>query len=117
MNTIRWGIIGPGSIVAKLADTIKRMNGVELEGVASRFTEYALTEISSVFDDEMRGYGPCNASFYEAMDIAQSELESDFNRLSKLEFKEYVGNLKYAEYRCEAICKRLEEIEKEAQNL
>ena len=40
-----------------------------------------------------------------------------FKSLSKTEFKEYVGNLKYAEYRCEEIYKRLEEIEREVCNL
>ena len=37
--------------------------------------------------------------------------------MTKEEFKDYVGNLKYAEYRCEAIYERLEEIEKEREAL
>ena len=65
----------------------------------------------------MRGYGPCTAGFYEAVSLAEADLEYDFKRYSKEEFKEYVGNLKYAEYRCEAIYERLEEIEKEAEEL
>ena len=56
----------------------------EFEGIK----EYSLNKISSIFELEMRGYGPCT-----------------------------VGNLKYAEYRCEAIYERLEEIEKEREAL
>ena len=81
----------------------------EFEGVE----EYCLTDISSVFSTEMRGWGPCSAGFYEAMDLALDDLEDVFKKSSKEEFKEYVGNLKYAEYRCEEIYKRLEEIEEE----
>ena len=85
----------------------------EFEGVE----EYCLTDISSVFSTEMRGWGPCSAGFYEAMDLALDDLEDVFKKFSKEEFKEYVGNLKYAEYRCEEIYKRLEEIEDEASEL
>ena len=85
----------------------------EFDGVIG----YSLTNISSVFALEMRGWGPCPAGFYEAMEAALSSLESDFKRYSKEEFKEYVGDLKYAEYRCEEIYKRLEEIEREALEL
>ena len=85
----------------------------EFEGVE----EYCLTDISSVFSTEMRGWGPCSAGFYEAMDLALDDLEYVFKKSSKEEFKEYVGNLKYAEYRCEEIYKRLEEIEEEASEL
>ena len=85
----------------------------EFEGVE----EYCLTDISSMFLTEMRGWGPCPAGFYEAMDLAQDDLEHNFKKYSKEEFKEYVGNLKYAEYRCEEIYKRLEEIETEAEEL
>ena len=85
----------------------------EFEGVE----EYCLTDISSVFSTEMRGWGPCSAGFYEAMDLALDDLEDVFKKFSKEEFKEYVGNLKYAEYRCEEIYKRLEEIEEEASEL
>ena len=85
----------------------------EFEGIK----EYSLNKISSIFELEMRGYGPCTAGFYEAVSLAEADLEYDFKRYSKEEFKEYVGNLKYAEYRCEAIYERLEEIEKEAEEL
>ncbi|WP_195990254.1 hypothetical protein [Clostridium sp. D53t1_180928_C8] len=81
----------------------------EFEGIK----EYSLSEISSIFQAEMRGWGPCSAGFYEAISLAEADLEYDFKRYSKEEFKEYAGNLKYAEFRCEAIYERLEEIEKE----
>ena len=85
----------------------------EFEGIK----EYSLNKISSIFELEMRGYGPCTAGFYEAVSLAEADLEYDFKRYSKEEFKEYAGNLKYTEYRCEAIYERLEEIEKEVENL
>ena len=85
----------------------------EFEGVK----EYSLTDISSVFTIEMRGWGPCSAGFYEGIELSLSELEYDFKKYSKEEFKEYVGSLKYAEYRCEQIYKRLEEIGEEASRL
>ena len=85
----------------------------EFEGVK----KYSIYKISSIFELEMRGYGPCTAGFYEAVSLAEADLEYDFKRYSKEEFKEYVGNLKYAEYRCEAIYERLEEIEKEREAL
>ena len=65
----------------------------------------------------MRGWGPCSAGFYEAISLAEDDLEDEFKSLSKAEFKEYVGNLKYAEYRCEEIYIRLEEIDDEVEEL
>ena len=90
---------------------------IEVDDEFDGVIEYSLTDISSIFILEMRGWGPCSAGFYEAISLAEADLEYDFKRLSKTEFKEYVGNLKYAEYRCEEIYKRLEEIEKEAEAL
>ena len=83
---------------------------IEVDDEFDGVIEYSLTDISSIFTLEMRGWGPCSAGFYEA-------IEDEFKSLSKTEFKEYVGNLKYAEYRCEEIYKRLEEIEREALEL
>ena len=85
----------------------------EFDGVIG----YSLTNISSIFALEMRGWGPCSAGFYEAISLAEGDLEYEFKTLSKTEFKEYVGNLKYAEYRCEEIYKRLKQIEREASRL
>ena len=82
----------------------------EFEGIK----EYSLNKISSIFELEMRGYGQFTPGFYEAIGLAEADLEYDFKRYSKEEFKVYVGNLKYAEFRCEAIYERLEEIQKEA---
>lgn len=90
---------------------------IEVDDEFDGVIEYSLTEISSVFSTEMRGWGPCSAGFYEAMDLALDDLEDVFKKFSKEEFKEYVGNLKYAEYRCEEIYKRLEKIETEAEEL
>ena len=45
------------------------------------------------------------------------KFKNEINKYSKEEFKEYVGSLKYTEYRCEEIYQRLEEIEKEALEL
>ena len=90
---------------------------IEVDDDFEGIKEYSINKISSIFELEMRGYGPCTAGFYEAVSLAEADLEYDFIRYSMEEFKEYVGNLKYAEYRCEAIYERLEEIEKEAETL
>ena len=90
---------------------------IEVDDEYEGIKEYSLSKISSIFLSEMRGWGPCSAGFYEAISLAEDDLEDDFKSLSKTEFKEYVGNLKYAEYRCEEIYIRLEEVEKEAKEL
>lgn len=90
---------------------------IEVDDEFDGIIEYSLIEISSIFLTEMRGWGPCSAGFYEAMDLALDDLEDDFNKYTKEEFKEYAGSLKYAEYRCEQIYKRLEEIGEEASRL
>ena len=90
---------------------------IEVDDEFDGVIEYSLTDISSIFTLEMRGWGPCSAGFYEAISLAEGELEYEFKRLSKKEFKEYVGNLKYAEYRCEEIYERLKQIEREALEL
>lgn len=90
---------------------------IEVDDDFDGIKEYPINKISSIFKLEMRGVGPCTAGFYEAVSLAEADLEYDFKRYSKEEFKEYVGNLKYAEYRCEAIYERLEEIEKEVEEL
>ena len=90
---------------------------IEIDHEYDGLEEYQLSKISSIFLSEMRGWGPCSAGFYEAISLAEGELEYEFKRLSKKEFKEYVGNLKYAEYRCEEIYERLKQIEREALEL
>ena len=90
---------------------------IEVDDEFDGVIEYSLTEISSVFALEMRGWGPCSAGFYETMESALNDLENNFKTYSKEEFKEYVGDLKYAEYRCEEIYKRLKEIAREASKL
>ena len=90
---------------------------IEIDHEYDGLEQYKLSKISSIFLSEMRGWGPCSAGFYEAISLAEDDLEDEFKSLSKTEFKEYVGNLKYAEYRCEEIYIRLEAIEKEAKEL
>ena len=90
---------------------------IEVDDEYEGIKEYSLSKISSIFLMEMRGWGPCPAGFYEAISLAEDDLEDDFKSLSKTEFKEYVGNLKYAEYRCEEIYERLKQIEREALEL
>ena len=62
----------------------------EFEGVK----EYFLTDISSVFTVEMRGWGPCSSGFYEEIELRLSELEYDFKKYSKEEFKELTKRMK-----------------------
>ncbi|WP_297135635.1 hypothetical protein [Terrisporobacter sp.] len=79
--------------------------------------EYALEEISEIFLTEMRGWGPCSAQLEEAISMAQSEVESEYKNMTKEEYIQYVGGLYYMELRCEEIYVRLEQIEKEAEEL
>lgn len=89
---------------------------IEVEDKFDGIVEYELEDISSIFSTEMKGWGPCSAGFYEAINIAQSDLEYEFKikKYTKDEFIKYAGGLKYAECRCEEIYKRLEEIEEAA---
>lgn len=79
--------------------------------------EYVLEEISEIFLTEMRGWGPCSAQLEEAISMAQSEVESEYKNMTKEEYIQYVGGLYYMELRCEEIYVRLEQIEKEAEEL
>lgn len=49
--------------------------------------------------------------------MAQSEVESEYKRMSKEEYIQYVGGLYYMEQRCEEIYVRLQQIEREADEL
>ena len=51
-----------------------------------------------------------NKKIFDNKKTKQRYLDYAFKKFSKEEFKEYVGNLKYAEYICEEIYKRFEEI-------
>lgn len=79
--------------------------------------EYGITEVSSIFAEEMEGFGPCPAGFYEGFQLATNEIDSEFRRMNKKQFVEYVGELYYAKYRCEAIYERLEAIERKVAKL
>ena len=79
--------------------------------------EYGIAEVSSIFAEEMEGFGPCPAGFYEGFGYAVDALEDEFENKTKKEFIEHAGELYYAKYRCEAIYKRLEQIEREAAKL
>ena len=76
--------------------------------------EYRLDQVSCVFEAEMRGWGDL---LYESIRMAQSEAESEYKRMSKEEYIQYVGGLYYMEQRCEEIFVRLQQIEEEAEEL
>ena len=98
--------------------TIKE-NGriIEVDDEFDGIVEYELNEISSIFRMEMDGWGPCSPGFYEAISLAEDDFKDDFEKYTKEEFKEYVGSIKYTEYRCEAIYERLKEIDEEAEEI
>ena len=52
---------------------------IEVDDEFDGVIEYSLTEISSVFALEMRGWGPCPAGFYEAISLAEGELEYELS--------------------------------------
>ena len=80
-------------------------------------TEFSLFEISSALHDDMECWGPASPAFYECMSLSISEIEFKYSEKSKDEFINYVGQLYYAQYRCEEIYKRLQEIDNEASKL
>ena len=79
--------------------------------------EFKLTQVSSIFSDEMEGFGPCGSGFYEAISLAKSSLDYEFKNMDKKEFIKHAGMICYIKSRCEEIYKRLEEIEREASKL
>ena len=80
-------------------------------------TEYDLPCIASTLRYTLRGIGPCGSGFYEALDYAKSEVEDEYKNMDKDEYIQYVGSLYYLGERAEEIYARLQEIEKEAEEI
>lgn len=80
-------------------------------------TEYDLPCIASTLRYTLRGIGPCGSGFYEALDYAKSEVEDEYKNMDKDEYIQYVGRLYYLGERAEEIYARLQEIEKEAEEI
>lgn len=80
-------------------------------------TEYDLPCIASTLRYTLRGIGPCGSGFYEALDYAKSEVEDEYKNMAKDEYIQYVGSLYYLGERAEEIYARLQEIEKEAEEI
>lgn len=79
--------------------------------------EFKLTQVSSIFSDEIEGFGPCGNGFYEAIESAKSNLDYEFENMDKKEFIKYAGMICYIKPRCKEIYKRLKQIEREASRL
>lgn len=79
--------------------------------------EFELNEVSSIFRDEIEGFGPCGNGFYEAIELAKDNLDKEFENMDKKEFIKYAGTICYIKPRCKEIYRRLEEIEREASKL
>ena len=79
--------------------------------------EFKLTQVSSIFSDEIEGFGPCGNGFYEAIELAKDNLDKEFENMDKKEFIKYAGTICYIKPRCKEIYRRLEEIEREASKL
>lgn len=73
-----------------------------------------MVKISSVFRNEIEGFGSCGSGFYEAIELAKNGLDNEFKNIDKKEFIKYAGTICYIEPRCQEIYKRLKEIEYEA---
>ncbi|MGL4450134.1 MAG: hypothetical protein ACRCTZ_02945 [Sarcina sp.] len=74
--------------------------------------EFFLSEIHKVFEDDMDGFGPCGAFFYEAIAEAKDDAESTYGEVSKEEYIQNVGKVSYIEKRSEEIYDRLKKISK-----
>ena len=79
--------------------------------------EFKLTQVSSIFSDEIEGFGPCGNGFYEAIELAKDNLDKEFENMDKKEFIKYAGTICYIKPRCKEIYKRLKQIEREASRL
>ena len=80
-------------------------------------TEFSLFEISSALHDDMECWGSASPAFYECIDMSISLIDEKYSEKNRDEFINYVGQLYYAQYRCEEIYERLQEIDDEASKL
>ena len=90
---------------------------VIIENASKEIVEYSLSEISYIFADGLDGFNSCGNKFNEGLDLAMSEAEYEYDRLTKSDFANYIGSIIYAQYRCEEIYRRIIEIEKETRSL
>lgn len=74
---------------------------------------YDLSEVHTVLEDEMEGFGPCGGGFDEAVELAVDEFDCEYRKKDKKEFMNYVGKVYYMKFRCEEIYERLKEISEE----
>lgn len=79
--------------------------------------EYDLPCIASTLRYILRGIGPCGSAFYDALEYAKSEVECEYENMTREEYIQYVGSLYYLDLRAEEIYKRLQEIEEEAEKI
>lgn len=75
--------------------------------------EYKLTEISTVFSDEIDGFGPVGSGFYDAIYLEIDNFENAYEKMDKKDFIDYVGKVYFMKFRCEEIYEKLKLIEKE----
>ena len=79
--------------------------------------EYSLSEISYIFKDEINGFNNYDGKLNDGIELVIRDAKSEYTKLSKNDFSNYIGKLIYANLRCDEIYNRLVEIEKETREL
>ena len=78
----------------------------------NNFLEYSLSEVSSIFSDEIQGLWEIEGNIFDYFEFGKERNNEKYNTLSKEEFINYIGRLYYLQYRCEEVYRRLRKIEK-----
>lgn len=78
----------------------------------NNFLEYSLSEVSSIFSDEIQGLWEIEGNIFDYFEFVKERNNEKYNTLSKEEFINYIGRLYYLQYRCEEVYRRLRKIEK-----
>lgn len=73
--------------------------------------QYLISEISYLFQDKIIDFWPLGNRFFFDVECLKASALKYYSHLDKIEFIEYIGNLHYAELRCNEIIQNLKDIE------
>lgn len=79
--------------------------------------QYTISEISYLFQDKISDFWPLGNKFFTNLEFTKTIASTYFSDLDKMDFIEYIGNLHYAELRCNEIIQRIKELEYETLSL
>lgn len=110
-------VLCDGENVLEYIKSTKDGRQITLKQIDCEEEEYDLPCIASTLRYDLRGIGPCGSGFYEALDLAKADVEDEYKNMNKDEYIQYVGGLFYLGERAEEIYARLQEIEKETEEI